>query len=72
MKDELLPGLVLTRSGLLIDLDRRVQLDETLVVLLSEHGRTPKLASVQGGSRQTRRFLSRSNSPVAVAMRQRR
>jgi hypothetical protein len=51
MKDELLPGLVLTRSGLLIDLDRRGQLDETLVVLLSEHGRTPKLASVQGGGR---------------------
>ncbi len=26
-------------------------MDETLVVLLSEHGRTPKLASVQGGGR---------------------
>ena len=51
MKDELLPGLDLTLSGLLIDLDRRGQLDETLVVLLSEHGRTPKLASVQGGGR---------------------
>jgi hypothetical protein len=51
MKDELLPGLDLTLSGLLIDLDRRGLLDETLVVLLSEHGRTPKLASVQGGGR---------------------
>ncbi len=51
MKDELLPGLDVTLSGLLIDLDRRGQLDETLVVLLSEHGRTPKLASVQGGGR---------------------
>jgi hypothetical protein len=51
MKDELLPGLDLTLSGLLIDLDRRGQLDETLVVLLSEHGRTPMLASVQGGGR---------------------
>ncbi len=51
MKDELLPGLDSTLSGLLIDLDRRGQLDETLVVLLSEHGRTPKLASVQGGGR---------------------
>jgi hypothetical protein len=51
MKDELLPGLDLTLSGLLHDLDRRGLLDETLVVLLSEHGRTPKLASVQGGGR---------------------
>ena len=48
MKDELLPGLDQTFSGLLIDLDRRGMLDETLVVLLSEHGRTPKLASVPG------------------------
>jgi hypothetical protein len=51
MKDELLPGLDLTLSGLVLDLDRRGMLDETLVVLLSEHGRTPKLASVQGGGR---------------------
>jgi Protein of unknown function (DUF1501) len=51
MKDELLPGLDVTFSGLLIDLDWRGQLDETLVVLLSEHGRTPKLATVQGGGR---------------------
>lgn len=51
MKDELLPGLDRTLSGLLIDLDRRGTLDETLVVLLSEHGRTPRIASVQGGGR---------------------
>ncbi|MFI5459472.1 MAG: DUF1501 domain-containing protein [Isosphaerales bacterium] len=51
MKDELLPGLDRTFSGLLFDLDRRGLLDETLVVLLSEHGRTPRLASVQGGGR---------------------
>jgi hypothetical protein len=51
MKDELLPGLDRTLSGLLVDLDRRGLLDETLVVLLSEHGRTPKLQSVQGGGR---------------------
>jgi hypothetical protein len=51
MKDELLPGLDTTLSGLLMDLDRRGLLDETLVVVLSEHGRTPKLASVQGGGR---------------------
>jgi hypothetical protein len=51
MKDELLPGLDRTLSGLLIDLDRRGLLEETLVVLLSEHGRTPKLAAVRGGGR---------------------
>jgi arylsulfatase A-like enzyme len=51
MKDELLPGLDKTFSGLVLDLDRRGLLDQTLVVLLSEHGRTPKLASVRGGGR---------------------
>jgi hypothetical protein len=51
MKDELLPGLDRTLSGLLIDLDRRGMLDETLVVCLSEHGRTPKLSTGQGGGR---------------------
>jgi hypothetical protein len=52
MKDELLPGLDRTLSGLLLDLDRRGLLDETLVVLLSEHGRTPKIQStVPGGGR---------------------
>lgn len=52
MKDELLPGLDTTFSGLLLDLDRRGLLDETLVVLLSEHGRTPRIASnVPGGGR---------------------
>jgi Protein of unknown function (DUF1501) len=52
MKNELLPGLDRTLSGLLIDLDRRGMLDETLVVCLSEHGRTPKIATnVSGGGR---------------------
>ncbi len=51
MKDELLPGLDEAVSALMIDLDRRGLLDETLVVVLSEHGRTPKLASVPGGGR---------------------
>jgi hypothetical protein len=51
MKDELLPGLDQTFAGLLIDLDRRGLLDETLVVLLSEHGRTPKLSRANGGGR---------------------
>lgn len=51
MRDELLPGLDRTLSGLLIDLDRRGQLDETLVMVLSEHGRTPKITTGQGGGR---------------------
>jgi hypothetical protein len=52
MKDELLPGLDQTLSGLLIDLDRRGLLDETLVLVLSEHGRTPRIqTNVAGGGR---------------------
>jgi len=51
MKDELLPGLDQTLSGLLLDLDARGLLDETLVVCLSEHGRTPQLSLGQGGGR---------------------
>jgi hypothetical protein len=51
MKDELLPGLDLAFSGLIADLDARGLLDETLVLLLSEHGRTPKIQNVRGGGR---------------------
>jgi hypothetical protein len=51
MKDELCPGLDMALYGLLSDLDARGLLDETLVLLLSEHGRTPKIQSVKGGGR---------------------
>jgi Protein of unknown function (DUF1501) len=51
MKDELLPGLDQTLSGLLTDLDARGRLDDTLVVCLSEHGRTPKLDNSKNGGR---------------------
>jgi hypothetical protein len=51
MKDELLPGLDRALAGLIGDLDARGLLDETLVLCLSEHGRTPKLANVRGGGR---------------------
>jgi hypothetical protein len=51
MKDELLPGLDQTLSGLLLDLDARGLLDETLVLVLSEHGRTPRITPGQGGGR---------------------
>jgi hypothetical protein len=51
MKQELMPGFDLALSGLIADLDARGMLDETLVLCLSEHGRTPKLANVKGGGR---------------------
>jgi hypothetical protein len=52
LKDELLPGFDLAYSALLDDLEVRGLLDETLVVVLSEHGRTPKLNNAQGGGRE--------------------
>jgi hypothetical protein len=51
MKNELLPGLDHGLSGLIADLEQRGLLDETLVLCLSEHGRTPNIASVPGGGR---------------------
>jgi hypothetical protein len=51
MKQELMPGFDMALAGLIDDLDSRGLLDETLVLCLSEHGRTPKLANVKGGGR---------------------
>jgi hypothetical protein len=51
MKDELLPGLDRAVYGLVGDLDARGLLDETLVLCLSEHGRTPRIQNVRGGGR---------------------
>jgi hypothetical protein len=51
MKNELLPGFDKAFAGLLADLDARGLLDETLVLVLSEHGRTPKIQNVNGGGR---------------------
>ncbi len=51
MVDQLCPHLDRAVSGLLLDLEQRGLLDETLVVLVSEHGRTPKLNKAQGGGR---------------------
>ncbi len=42
MKDELLPGFDRAFSALMKDLDDRGLLDETLVCVMSEHGRTPR------------------------------
>lgn len=43
MKDQLLPPFDLAFSGLIRDLEQRGMLDDTMVVCISEHGRTPKL-----------------------------
>ncbi len=51
LKQELCPGLDQAWYGLITDLDQRGLLDETLVVCTSEHGRTPKITTGQGGGR---------------------
>jgi hypothetical protein len=51
MKNELLPGLDWAFAGLIRDLDERGMLDDTLVLCLSEHGRTPKITTGRGGGR---------------------
>ncbi len=51
MKNELMPGFDRAFAGLISDLDDRGMLDETLVVVLSEHGRTPKITPGKGGGR---------------------
>ena len=51
MKNELLPGLDRAWAGLIADLDARGLLDETLVLCVSEHGRTPNMQNVRGGGR---------------------
>jgi hypothetical protein len=51
MKQELLPGFDRALYGLIHDLDQRGMLDETLVLCISEHGRTPKIQNVKGGGR---------------------
>jgi len=51
MKEELMPGFDRGFSGLISDLDQRGMLDDTLVVVLSEHGRTPRISPARGGGR---------------------
>ncbi len=52
MKELLLPAMDLAYSSLLTDLDERGLLDETLVIWMSEHGRTPQINSKPGGGRE--------------------
>ena len=53
LKDELLPGLDSALSALILDLESRGMLDDTLVMVLTEHGRTPKISdTVRGAGRE--------------------
>jgi hypothetical protein len=51
LKQFLLPGFDESFSALILDLEERGLLDETLVLCLSEHGRTPRLNNNKGGGR---------------------
>jgi uncharacterized protein (DUF1501 family) len=52
MRNELMPGFDKGFAGLIADLADRGMLDDTLVVVMSEHGRTPKIQSnVKGAGR---------------------
>ena len=52
LKDYLLPVFDQAFSALILDLEQRGLLDETLVLVISEHGRTPLIDSkAQGGGR---------------------
>ncbi|HEX5445109.1 MAG TPA: DUF1501 domain-containing protein [Pirellulales bacterium] len=52
LKDYLLPVFDQTYPALIRDLDQRGLLEETLVLCLSEHGRTPKLNNTPGSGRE--------------------
>lgn len=49
LRRELLPGLDAALSSLILDLEERGRLDETLVMCLTEHGRTPQLFTKERG-----------------------
>jgi hypothetical protein len=51
MRNELMPGFDRALAGLIDDLEQRGQLDDTLVMVLSEHGRTPRINNARGGGR---------------------
>lgn len=50
LKEFLLPVFDQTFSTLILDLEQRGMLDETLVLVLSEHGRTPRIDSKPRGA----------------------
>ncbi|MBI2824583.1 MAG: DUF1501 domain-containing protein [Planctomycetia bacterium] len=51
MRGQLCPGFDRAFSALILDLEARGLLDETLIICTTEHGRTPKIVSAQGGGR---------------------
>ncbi len=51
MRNQLCPSFDRAYSGLIRDLEARGLLEETAVLCISEHGRTPQLANVVGGGR---------------------
>lgn len=65
LKGYLLPNFDRAFSTLLIDMDRRGMLDETLVLCLSEHGRTPKYSETAAGA-PGRDHWSRAYSQLVV------
>jgi hypothetical protein len=52
LKDGLLPKFDQILPAFLDDMDQRGLLDETLVMVISEHGRTPTIANSPGGGRE--------------------
>ncbi|HEY2838474.1 MAG TPA: DUF1501 domain-containing protein, partial [Pirellulales bacterium] len=63
MREQLCPGFDRAFSALVTDLEARGLLDETLIVCTTEHGRTPKISSAQGGGRD---HWARAYSSVLV------
>ena len=51
LKEGLCPTLDQAYDALMTDLEQRGMLDDTVVVLISEHGRTPRLRNKPGGAR---------------------
>ncbi|RPI81434.1 MAG: DUF1501 domain-containing protein, partial [Planctomycetaceae bacterium] len=64
LKEYLLPGMDLAFSALILDLEERGLLDETLVLWMSEHGRTPQIDSKPIGA--GRHHWSRAYSIAAA------
>jgi Protein of unknown function (DUF1501) len=52
LRNDLCPGFDAAFSALIEDLEARGTLDETLVLVVTEHGRTPKLNNAAGGGRE--------------------
>lgn len=52
LRQFLLPGFDQAFAALILDLEARGLLDETLVLCVSEHGRTPRISNTPGGGRE--------------------